>query len=113
MKVVEKLMETAIADVELLRKLDNQGDRFSIPRDVDFLLRCPTADKAELVTSFINDYHFGFATTRDLETTPSVLVIINMPIEQHALLAVSGFMACICALFGLDYDGWGCVAQTA
>ena len=113
MAVVETLMETATADVELLRKLDSQGDRFSIPRNVDFLLRCPTAEKAEIVAGFINEYQYGVATAQDLETSPSVLVVVHMPIEQHALHAVSGFMACVCELYGLDYDGWGCVVQSA
>ena len=113
MAVVETLIETANSDIELLRKLDSQGDRFSIPRNVDFLLRCPTAEKAETVASFINEYRYGVATTQDLETSPSVLVVVHMPIEQHALHAVSGFMACVCELYGLDYDGWGCVIQSA
>ncbi|WP_407074281.1 ribonuclease E inhibitor RraB [Novilysobacter ciconiae] len=105
-------METAVADVELLRKLDTQGDRFSIPRNVDFLLRCPTTEKAEIVASFINECQYGVATAQDLETTPSVLVVVHMPIEQHVLHAVSGFMACVCELYGLDYDGWGCAVQS-
>ncbi|WP_043957374.1 ribonuclease E inhibitor RraB [Lysobacter sp. A03] len=113
MTVVETLMEAAVADVELLRRLDSQGDRFGLPRDVEFLLRCPTAEKAEIVASFINEYQYGVAVEQDLETSPSVLVTVHMPIEQHALLAVSGFMACVCELYGLDYDGWGCVAQSA
>jgi hypothetical protein len=24
---------------------------------------------------------------------------------------VSGFFACLAQLFGVEYDGWGCVAQ--
>ena len=113
MKVIDELMQVAAADTALLRKLDSQGDRFSSPRDVEFLLRAPSAEKAELVASFINDYSYGQASVQDLESSPSVLVIIHMPIEQHAILSVSGFMVCVCQLFGLEYDGWGCVVQTA
>ena len=113
MAVLQTLMDTAVADVDLLRKLDGQGDRFSVPRDVDFLLRCPSAEKAEIVASFINEYQYGVATVQDLESSPSVRVVIHMPIEQHALHATSGFMACVSELFGLEYDGWGCIVQSA
>ena len=39
MSVVEKLIDGAIADVDVLRSLDAQGDNFTIHREVDFLLR--------------------------------------------------------------------------
>jgi len=111
MSVVDTLMETAKADTDLLRTLDSQGDNFSAPRDVDFLLRAPSKEKAEIASGFINDYQFGKATLQEQDGQYSVLVIINMAIQQQAILSVSGFMGCVCALFGLDYDGWGCVAQ--
>lgn len=113
MKVIDELMQTAVADVELLRKLDSQGDRFGIFRDVEFLLRAPTADKAITVASFINEHQYGVATPQDLEASPSVLVVVHMPVEQHILQSVSGFMVCVSQLFGLEYDGWGCVVQAA
>jgi regulator of ribonuclease activity B len=113
MAVIDTLMQTAVSDTDLLRKLDGQGDRFGVPRDVEFLLRAPSAEKATTVAGFINDYQYGVATAQDLEDSPSVLVVVHMPIEQHAIQSVSGFMACVCELFGLDYDGWGCVVQVA
>ena len=113
MAIIDTLMETAVADTDLLRVFDRQGDNLSAPRDVAFLLRAPSADKANLVASFINDYQYGVANAQDLEDSPSVLVVIHMPIEQHAILSVSGFMACVCELFGLDYDGWECDVRVA
>ena len=111
MSVVEILMETAKADTDLLRTLDSQGDNFAIPRDVDFLLRAPSKEKAEIASEFLNDYQFGAATLQEQDGQYSVLVIINMALQQQAILSVSGFMGCVCALFGLVYDGWGYVAQ--
>ncbi|WP_175912697.1 ribonuclease E inhibitor RraB [Burkholderia sp. BCC1640] len=111
MSVIDTLMETAIADVDHLRKRDEQGDDFSVPRDVDFLLRAPSAEKASIVAGFINDYQFGQALVQQSDGEYSVLVVLHMPIQQHNILSVSGFMTCVCALFGLDYDGWGCVVQ--
>jgi len=111
MTVIERLMETAGADTDLLRTLDAQGDDFSIPREVEFLLRAPSKEKAETVAGFINDYQYGVATPQLSDENHSVLVVVHMPIQQNAILSVSGFMACVCELFGLDYDGWGCVTQ--
>ncbi|GAA5073449.1 hypothetical protein GCM10025759_14650 [Lysobacter panacisoli] len=105
-------MATAVADSDLLHKLDAQGDQFGIARNVEFLLRAPSAEKATTVASFINDYQYGVATAQGLDDSPSILVVVHMPIEQHAIQSVSGFMACVCELFELDYDGWGCLVQT-
>ncbi|MBH9721979.1 ribonuclease E inhibitor RraB [Burkholderia contaminans] len=104
-------MDTAVADVELLRVLDADGDDFSIPRDVEFLLRGASAEKASIVASFVNDHQYGRASLDRSGEICRVLVVINMPIQQHNILSVSGFMACLCMLYGLEYDGWGCLAQ--
>lgn len=111
MSTVATLMDTAVADVELLRVLDADGDDFSIPRDVEFLLRGSSAEKASIVACFVNDHQYGRASLDQLGDIYRVLVVINMPIQQHNILSVSGFMACLCMLYGLEYDGWGCLAQ--
>lgn len=111
MSTIATLMDAAVADVELLRVLDADGDDFSIPRDVEFLLRGPSEDKTSLVASFINDYQYGRACVDQSGEIYRVLVVINMPIQQHNILSVSGFMACLSMLYGLEYDGWGCLAQ--
>jgi len=111
MSTIATLMDTAVADVELLRALDADGDDFSIPRDVEFLLRGASAEKTSLVASFINDHQYGRASTDQLGEIYRVLVVINMPVQQHNILSVSGFIACLSMLYGLEYDGWGCLAQ--
>jgi len=111
MAIVETLMETAVADVDLLRAMDAQGDDFNITRDVDFCLIAPSAEKASTVAGFVNDYQYGSASVQQVDGQFRVLVVIHMPVLQHNILAVSGFMTCISALFGVTYDGWGCVVQ--
>lgn len=113
MAIIEELMETAEADTDVLRALDERGDDLAVPRDVEFLLRAPSAEKAETVADFINDYQYGEAVAQTSEDGHSVLVTVHMPIQQHAILSVSGFMVCVCHLFGLEYDGWGCVVQVS
>lgn len=112
MSVVEKLMDGAVADFDVLRSLDGQGDEFALARDVDFLLRAPNREKAELVAQFINEYQYGAATPFHDENGDSVQVVINMPVTQNVILSVSGFMTCLAAIYGLEFDGWGCVAQS-
>jgi hypothetical protein len=108
MEFVATLMETAVADTDVLRSLDRNGDHFSKFRDVDFLLVAADAEKAALVASFINDHSYGKAVLQD---AASVLITINMPVEQPVALCVSGFFTCLAQLFDVEYDGWGCVAQ--
>ena len=109
MNMIAELMEHAVADTNVLRTLDRNGDRFSAFRKVDFLLRCPDAAKASLVASFINDHSYGSAVVQD---SKDVLVAVQMPVEQSVLLCVSGFFVCLAQAFGIQYDGWGCVAQS-
>jgi Regulator of ribonuclease activity B len=108
MSIVENLMSGAQADIDVLRSMDKHGDDFSIARDVDFVFRAPAKEKAHTVIGFINDHQYGQARLEQAENEHRVLVTINMPIQQHAILSVSGFMSCVGALFGVDYDGWGC-----
>ncbi len=112
MKVVDELMEVAARDTELLVSLDEKGDRFYMSRDVDFLLRAPDQERAELVANFVNDYRYGLASVEESDGDYSVLVVVNMPIKQNEIIAVSGFMVCLCNLYDLEYDGWGCVVQS-
>ena len=108
MNLVSELMETAAADTDVLRSLDSNGDTFAIARDVEFLLIAPDREKATLVANFINDFRYGVAKVQD---EASILVVVHMPVEQPIALCVSGFYACLAKLFGVTYDGWGCVAQ--
>lgn len=111
MSLVETLLETARQDTDLLFKNDSLGDDFSVPRPVDFLLVAKDQPKAELVASFINDNRYGSAKVEKAGEDYSVLVVVAMPSTQNVVCAVSGLMACVAALFGIEYDGWGCVIQ--
>ena len=108
MNLAAELMDTAAADTDVLRSLDSNGDTFAIPRDVDFLLIAPDRAKAVLVADFINDFSYGTAKVQD---DASVLVVVNMPVEQPVILCISGFYTCVARMFGVKYDGWGCNVQ--
>lgn len=109
--VVDTLLETARADTELLQKNDGLGDDFSVPRQVDFLLLAKDRARAELVASFIEDNRYGVARVEQAGDEFRILVFVTMPTTQNVLCSVSGLMACVAALFEVNYDGWGCVIQ--
>lgn len=111
MSVLEKLMEVAKADTDALYNLQEQGDDFTLPRDVEFILIASDKDKAEAVTGYINDYRYGTADIIEGENEIKVVVVIRTPIDQQVILSISGFIACLCELFSLNYDGWGCLVQ--
>ena len=110
--IVKKLMNSAVANVDVLRSLDLQGDDSSKSRDVYFLFRCTSKEKAGRAASFINDYQYGVATTLCEDDKNTIRVIINMPIQQHIILSVAGFMTCLAELHSIGLEEWGCVAQS-
>ena len=103
MAIVDVLLRNAYEDTQLLLKNDSLGDQLHVPRDVDFLLRASDVEKASLVCSFINDNQYGSAKVQGI----NVLVVIHTPIQQNIIYSISGLMACISEIFGLEYDGWG------
>lgn len=109
--IVELLLDTAKADTDLLLQNDARGDVLATPRKVDFLLRAPTADKAQLVADFINDNRYGDATVVNDQHGHRIQVVIEMPITQHVICSVSGLMACVSKIFDVEYDGWGSVIR--
>jgi len=111
MSIVETLLDTAYQDTQLLMGNDEKGDNFSIPRDIEFVLYAQDEKKADTVSSFINDNQYGEASYAEVEGQYRILVVVNMPSSQHLVCSVSGLMACIAALFSVEYDGWGCVLQ--
>ena len=111
MHLVDQLLDNARSDTDLLLKNDARGDDFAVPRDVDFLLVAPDEAKANLVCDFINDNQYGLATVQAHDDGFGVLVVVNMAPQQNVLCSVSALMVCIGNLFGIEYDGWGCVLQ--
>ncbi len=111
MSVIENLLNAAYQDTQLLLGNDEKGDNLSISRDIEFVLYAKDQEKADTVSSFINDNRYGEASFTEVEGQFRILVVINMPSTQHIVCSISGLMVCIAALFSVEYDGWGCVLQ--
>jgi regulator of RNase E activity RraB len=111
MSLVDSLLSTAQADTELLIQNDRLGDDFSIPRDVDFLIKTSDEETAKTIASFVADNQYGQTRVERIEDGFRVSVLVRMPITQPVICSVSALMVCLAHLFNADYDGWGCVIQ--
>jgi hypothetical protein len=112
MALFDLLTETAKADTELLRKNDEACDVFATPREVDFCFESAEKENAEDFAAFVNSKQYGVANLTELEDGRfRILVLITMPITQHLICSVSGFMLCLSRIFLIEYQGWGSVIQ--
>lgn len=112
MSVINSLIEQSQADLDILKSLDSHNDHFDIPRPVDFLLYAKDAEKAELVAGFLNDFQYASAQTCNHDGRAAIRAVIQTAVEQHAINCISGFMTMLAHLYDLEYDGWGCSAQS-
>jgi len=112
MTMFERLTQNALADTDLLRKNDQLGDTFTIAREVDFAFETGDRQRADDFAEFVNGKSYGTAAARQLaDGRFQVIVLITMPITQHLIGCVSGFMVCLSRLFQIEYLGWGSVVQ--
>lgn len=107
MSIVDELASTVSADTDLLRIRDGQGDVFAHRRSVDFVFVTASESQAAAVAGFLADYRYANTSITPVNDEFRVVATIKMSLEQQELLAVSGFMRCIAALFTVNYDGWG------
>jgi hypothetical protein len=112
MTLFDLLTQTAKADTELLRSHNKWSDVLSVPREVDFSFETQERDRAKDFAEFVNGKQYGVAKITKLEDGQfRVLVLITMPITQHLICSVSGFVVCLSRLFQVDYQGWGSIVQ--
>ena len=112
MTMFELLHQTAQADTDLLRKNDEMGDIFTIAREVDFAFETGDRLRADDFAEFVNGKSYGKAAVSKItDDNFRVLVLITMPITQHLVGCVSGFMLCLSRLFQIEYLGWGSIVQ--
>ena len=112
MTMFELLTQTALAGTDLLRKNDKMGDIFTMAREVDFAFETADRQRADDFAGFVNGKSYGKATVSEItDDNFRVAVLITMPITQHLIGWVSGFMLCLSRLFQIEYLGWGSVIQ--
>ena len=108
----ELLTETALSDRDLLIQNDKRGDDYNKPREVDFAFETSERERADDFAEFVRGKSYGTVEVREVDSSQfRITVLITMPINQNIINSVSGFMACLSRLFGLEYTGWGSVIQ--
>lgn len=113
MQIIESLLDAAYEDTQLLQKNDALGDSFVIPRDVDFVFLANDRTRIETVASFVEDNQYGVPLVEEVDGSFRLIVSVHMPTTQNVICSVSALMVCLSKLFDIEYDGWGCVLQTA
>ena len=109
MHIIDKLLNSAYQDSELLKQRNEMGDVFNAFRDVDFCIDAPSQDQADTVCSFINDNRYGEARVEGTDGNYRVITITNTPVTQSIISALSANMVSIAELFGCEFNGWGAV----
>ena len=113
MSIVDKLLNSAYQDSELLKQRNEMGDVFSAFHDVDFCIEAPDKEKAEIVCSFINDNRYGIAHVEEADDHFRVITVTNTPVTQEIISSLSANMTSVAAIFSCEFSGWGSTIITA
>lgn len=111
--MIDDLIATAAADVDLLRLMDAQGDAPATARAVEFIFTAETERQALGVAVFLAENQYAATRWESIGDGFRVEATIDMPVEQNVVSSVSGFMQCVAKLFAVTYDGWGSIVQSA
>ncbi|MDX3882879.1 MAG: ribonuclease E inhibitor RraB [Sphingomonas sp.] len=107
-----RLNEEWRADQDVLANLRENGDRPDIPRAVDVSFRGPP-DALDDLADAAEELGFEVIETEPSDDGEPWLFLQRMQTaDADAIKALTITCLQIEAMFGLEYDGWGCVAQT-
>ncbi|HKR93049.1 ribonuclease E inhibitor RraB [Novosphingobium sp.] len=102
------------ADLDVLRRLRASGDKPEIEREIDVSFR---GDYVTLKRVADASSNFGFSvsdfTERDEEGAPFLLLVRHQPATDDAMRELTETYLQIEDTFGVECDGWGCVAQAS
>ena len=107
-----RLDEEWEADQDVLANLRENGDRPEIPRPVDVSFRGPP-EALERLEDAAEELGFEVMETEPSDDGEPWLFLQRVQTsDADAIKALTITCLQIEAMFGLEYDGWGCVAQT-
>ncbi len=112
MHIVERLLETAYQDTQLLEKRKAMGDILSLFHTVDFCLGTDDGKQANTVCSFISDNQYGTAHVEENEGAFRIITIVETPITESIICSLSANMVSLSYMFNVDYIGWGSCIET-
>ena len=113
MPLAETWDEAWAADQDVLRELRENGDLPSVPREVDVSFRGPFDSLVRLQSACDN---FGFTVQEfidaDEDGQPWLFLVRTQTTDNDAMRDLTMTYLQIEDSFGVECDGWGCVAQT-
>ena len=104
--LLEKLIDNALEDKELLASNNDLGDISSIGRNVEFRFIATNKASSDLACKVISNLKYGVPKVAKSGSVYEIRVTVHMPLTAEVVNCVSGFMACLGELFALEYDGW-------
>ncbi len=108
----ERLEEECAADADVLASLKENGDVSSIarPLDVSFL---GTREALDRLAGSASEFGFSVLEVEESEEGElSLFLECNQTTDAAAIRALTEKCLQIEIMFEVEYDGWGCVAQT-
>lgn len=108
----DRLEQEWIADRDVLANLRENGDRPELVRAVDVSFRGPE-DVLERLTEAAEELGFDFLEIEESEDgDPWVFLVREQGTDDESIRALTTVCLQLEVAFGVEYDGWGCPAQT-
>jgi len=107
-----RLAEECEADEDVLAALLENGDQPDVPRLVDVSFR-GSPEALDRLTEAAEEFGFEVVDLEQSEDGEPWLFLARMQsADLESIKSLTATCLQIEAMFGLEYDGWGCVAQT-
>jgi hypothetical protein len=101
--------EVWAADLDVLENLADNGDQPEIPRTVDVSFRGSPEALEQLAAAAPA---FGFRAKISESADPLLLLEREQTADVFSIKALTKLSLQFEVMFGVELDGWGCVAQT-
>jgi hypothetical protein len=109
----ERWEDAWAADLDVLRSLKENGDAPSVPREIDVSFRGAVDALRRLEAGCSN---FGFEVQEfieaDEEGQPWLFLVRTQAADEEAIRDLTMTYLQIEDSFGVECDGWGCIAQS-
>jgi regulator of RNase E activity RraB len=108
----DRLEQEWLQDQDVLANLAENGDRADIPRAVDVSFR-GKPETLEMLSETAAEFGFDFLDIEESEDgDPWLFLVREQCTDPESIRSLTTTCLQIEAMFSVEYDGWGCTAQT-